>query len=178
MEKLCVLNIGHSENEPGASSADGVTEFDFNSRLAKLIEGKVKKIRVKIVSQTSLRTLPDKINALNPTFTISLHCNAANTLASGTETLCIETSTRSIKLALILQRHLVNCLGLPDRGAKTIGNKDRGGFLLWNLLSPAIIAEPFFIDNPKNLLHAQQNIDALASAYAAGIDEISDLFVD
>lgn len=36
-----ILDVGHSVEEPGAISARGVTEYDFNLRLTKRIEGKL-----------------------------------------------------------------------------------------------------------------------------------------
>jgi N-acetylmuramoyl-L-alanine amidase len=41
-------------------------------------------------------------------------------------------------------------------------------------IAPCVIAEPFFIDNDKDLTRAQADIDGLVQAYADAIDEISE----
>lgn len=176
MNKLCVINVGHSKKSPGAKSSTGITEFSFNDDLAQRIKKLVKNVKIERVYQKTLKHLPDQINALNPSFIISLHCNAFFLKASGTETLYYHLSDRSKQIAAIIQKHLVKHLGLPDR--KTIGIKihDRGGYLLYHTKAPAVICEPFFIDNLDDYFIALNDMDGLAQAYANAIDEISDLF--
>jgi len=50
-------------------------------------------------------------------------------------------------MAKILNTQLVKALGLKDRGIKVKTAEDRGGYLLKNIATPCVIAEPFFIDN-------------------------------
>ena len=176
MSKLCALVIGHKKRSPGAINANSnLSEFDFNEILALRIEKKVQNVEIQRVYRRTYKELPDDINALNPDFIISLHCNAFNGRASGTEVLYYHKSEKSKKMAEILLRHLVEHLKLPNRGIRPKTAEDRGGYLLRYTKAPCVIAEPFFIDNDEDLARAQEDIDGLATAYANAIDEISNV---
>lgn len=175
-KKLCALVIGHKYNSQGAENVDsGITEFIFNENLARLIEEKVEAVQVQRVYRRTLQTLPDDINELRPDFIISLHCNAFNGTASGTEVLYYHKSQMGKRIAGILQHRLVECLGLNDRGAKPKTAEDRGGLLLRATNAPCIIAEPFFIDNDHDLATAQSNLEGLSETYASTIKDISEI---
>ena len=174
MAALCALVIGHKKSSPGAKNLDsGLYEFDFNRQLSGLIEEKVQKADIQTVYRRTYETLPGDINQLNPDFIISLHCNAFDKTASGTEVLYYHKSTKGEEMATILKGHLLGCLGLNDRGIRPKTSEDRGGWLLKYTNAPCIIAEPFFVDNNSDLQKALDNKDALAAAYAAAIDEIA-----
>jgi len=175
-KKLCALVIGHKKSSPGAvNERAGLSEFDFNEDLAIRIEKKVKKTEVQRIYRRTYKELPDDINSLDPDFIVSLHCNAFNGKASGTEVLYYHKSEEGKKIAEILLNHLVEHLKLPDRGIKPKTAEDRGGHLLRYTGAPCLIAEPFFIDNDSDLSRAQEDedIDELAVAYAKAIEEIS-----
>ena len=176
MSILCALVIGHQKEAPGAKSQQGKTEFAFNDDLARRIEKKVKHVKIKRVYRKKYKTLPGDINALNPDFIVSLHCNAFNTTASGTEVIYYHESQKGKQMAEILQDYLVSYLGLPDRGIKSSFDRSRGEYLLKHTKAPAVIVEPFFIDNDHDLYRALENIDGLAQAYVNAIDEIAILF--
>lgn len=170
--KLCALVIGHKKTSPGAvNQSQALTEFEFNDNLAMIIEKKVRRVDVQRVYRRTWKDLPDDINALKPTLIVSLHCNAFNQEASGTEVLYYHKSSKGKRMAEILLGHLVDHLKLKDRGAKARSAEDRGGNLLRYTKAPCVIAEPFFIDNDQDLQRAQDNIDGFASAYATGIEE-------
>jgi len=174
MSKLCALVIGHKKTSPGAVNKNkNLTEFDFNEDLAMKIEKKVNDAEVQRVYRRTYAELPGDIDALDPDFIVSLHCNAFNTTASGTEVLYYHRSEKGRQMAEILQQHLVNQLGLQDRGIKPKSTEDRGGTLLRHTKAPCVIAEPFFIDNDGDLERAQSDIEGLARAYADAIDEVA-----
>jgi N-acetylmuramoyl-L-alanine amidase len=173
-KKLCALVVGHKKSSPGAvNERSGFTEFDFNEDLAIRIEKKVKKTEVQRIYRRTYNELPDDINTLDPDFIISLHCNAFNRRASGTEVLYYHSSDAGRTIAEILQRDLVDFLGLPDRGIKPKTSEDRGGYLLRYTNAPCVIAEPFFIDNDQDLTKAKENLEGLAAVYARSIDEMA-----
>jgi N-acetylmuramoyl-L-alanine amidase len=173
-DKLCALVIGHKKSSPGAvNAASGLTEFDFNEKLALLVEERIEAVRVQRVYRRTWESLPGDINELNPHFIVSMHCNAFNGRTSGTEVLYYHRSQAGMKIAEILQRRLVECLGLPDRGIKPKTAEDRGGLLLCSTHAPCVIAEPFFIDNDQDLARAQANLEGLAASYAAAIEAMS-----
>ena len=176
LKKLCALVIGHKKSSPGAINVNSnLTEFDFNDDLALRIEKKIRNAEVQRIYRRTYKELPDDINALDPDFVVSLHCNAFNGRASGTEALYYHKSENGRRMAEILLNHLVEHLKLPDRGIKPKTVEDRGGPLLRYTKAPCVIAEPFFIDNDSDLARAQEDkdIDELAVAYAKAIEEIS-----
>ncbi len=171
---LCALVIGHKKKSPGAANADAkLNEFYFNDELARKIEAKATNTEIQRVYRRTYESLPDDINELEPDFIVSLHCNAFNGKASGTEVLYYHKSKKGERLAGILLRHLVDHLKLPNRGIKPRTAEDRGGYLLRYTKAPCVIGEPFFIDNNDDLAKAQEDLDGLAAAYAGAIDEFS-----
>ena len=170
--RLCALVIGHKKTSPGAvNPSTGLSEFAFNDELSRLIEQEVQGVAVQRVYRRTLETLPHDLNALSPDFIVSLHCNAFNGRASGTEVLYYHRSHQGRKLAEILLKHLVAHLKLPNRGLKPCTAEDRGGYLLRYTKAPCVIAEPFFIDNDQDLARAQEDKQGLARAYARAIEE-------
>ena len=174
--KLCALVIGHKKTSPGASNKNsGLTEFEFNDSLAQLIEASVTNVRIQRVYRRTYNTLPEDLNQLDPDFIISLHCNAFNTKASGTETLYYHKSVKGKKIAEILNDNFVSALGLKDRGVKGKSVEDRGGFLLKTTKAPCVIAEPFFIDNDQDLDTVEANHTELVQAYSNSIEAIAEV---
>jgi len=172
--KKCALVIGHKKSSPGASNkSSGTTEFAFNDELAIEIEAEVSGVDVQRVYRRTYNSLPGDINELNPDFIVSLHCNAFDGKATGTEVLYYHRSVKGKLMAEILKDHLVNALGLKDRGVKPKTAEDRGGYLLKNTAAPCVIAEPFFIDNDGDLKVAADKRKKLVKAYAEGIKAIA-----
>lgn len=178
---LCALVVGHRKSARGAVSADkSVTEFDFNSELAKDIKKRVNKARVRIVfrdnTPNGLSKLPAKINAIGPNLILSLHCNAFNNKATGSETLYFHSSKRGKKLASIVQKQLLGALELKNRKIRAKKDGDRGASVLKFTHAPCVICEPFFIDNDRDLEVALRRRKSLAAAYARAIDNAAQEF--
>lgn len=175
MKKLCALVIGHKKNSPGAINENaGLNEFDFNEDLAIRVEKKIQSTNIQRVYRRTYNELPGDINLLNPKFVVSLHCNAYDGSASGTEVLYYHRSETGKRIAQVLQRYLLEFLGLRDRGIRARTTEDRGGYLLHYTNAPCIIAEPFFIDNNQDLAKAREDLDGLATTYAAAIDKMAE----
>lgn len=179
---ICALVVGHRKRARGATGKHGgekISEWDFNRKLAASVAEQSTLAEVLIVfrddTSDGYAKLPGKINRLNPKFIVSLHANAADGVAGGTETLYYHTSTQGKKLAGIVQKHLLAALGLSDRKLKQRESRDRGGTLLAGTNAPAVIAEPFFIDNASDLARAISRKEILATEYAAAIDEYAAL---
>ena len=86
--KKCALVIGHKKSSPGAvNETSNVSEFSFNDLLSIDIESEVKDVIVQRIYRRTYQNLPDDINEYKPDFTISLHCNAFDKTATGTEVL-------------------------------------------------------------------------------------------
>lgn len=173
------LIVGHKPTSKGAGSIEkGIYEFDFNSQLASLIAERliIKGFNPIIIYRDTYSGLPDKVNEINPDIAISLHCNAFNGKASGSEVLYHHTSKKGKQLAQLLQSEIVRVMSESDRGIKPIdydhkGNQgDRGGWLVEKTSMPVVIAEPFFIDNFASLNKALTRMKFLAEAYAVAVD--------
>jgi N-acetylmuramoyl-L-alanine amidase len=173
-KKLCALVIGHHPDKPGAVNAKtGINEFQFNKELALRIEHAAENVRIQKIFRSSYEELPGDINSLNPDFIISLHCNAFDNIASGTEVLYCHCSEKGKNLAVILLNHLVKHLDLRNRGIVPRKEGELGYNILCKTNAPCVIAEPFFISNDSDLARAQSDLDGLAIAYAKAIEEIA-----
>ena len=169
----CVLVPGHNIDSQGAENdSAGTTEYFFNSKLASRIKALVKDVEISTVYERTHRELPQQVNVEKPDFVISLHCNASDTKTSGTEILCYKDSIEGNRISEIVRRKIIHALNLRDRGIKEITEDERGGYFLKNTNAPAIIVEPFFIDNDSDYQHAENSFEELAQAYAASIEEI------
>ena len=98
---------------------------------------------------------------------ISIHCNAANTVAKGTETLIYNQGGSSEILANCIQDQIVDSLNTIDRGIKVRPELT----VLKRTHMPAVLVELAFIDNDEeaNLLINRQ--DDFAKAIARGITD-------
>jgi len=177
--KRIALIIGHSSKSPGATNDKyGVSEYEFNKPVAHSVAEKLKLEGfdpVIIYRDCSYSDLPIKVNLTNADIAISLHCDAFDEDPHGSETLYYNGSSKGELLAHCMQREVVKCLDLKDRGVKSCvaaheGKAgDRGGHLLKGTKMPCVIVEPFFIDSDSSLELAQYKFEGLAEAYTAGV---------
>ena len=176
-KRRVVLLAGHEPARPGASSVDGTTEYDFNSRLAGLVQarlergGLVDSIRIERAA-TGYARLPEAIDRYLPLFAVELHFNAGG--GSGTETLHWHRSPRGKVLAGLVQAACVEALGLRDRGLQPCAADDRGGYLLGHTRCVCVIAEPFFGDNARDWRRANERLAVLADALACAIERAAE----
>lgn len=176
MKKIALV-VGHSDRSRGACNKIGLCEYDYNKELADLISSLLVTLGEYdpvVVYRDTYRDLPNKINEIEPNLIISLHCNAFNTKASGTETLYHHRSSMGREFAKIVQASMVEILGLPDRGIKSKTSEDRGGYLLRYTHAPCLILEPFFIDNDDDLQCGLGLKIELAEAIAGSIKKFTE----
>ncbi len=166
-----VLIIGHKKNSPGACDKDQERcEFAFNEALANDVKDKIGDDHdVLIVYRKTYKELPWDVNILYPDLVVSLHCNAYNTKASGTEVLYYKNSKRGKKIAQIFQDYLMSVLGLRDRKIRGKGTEDRGGYILRYTNAPCVLLEPFFIDNDNDYAVVMDKYDDFVVAIAQSI---------
>jgi len=173
--KIAIV-IGHSYNSQGAKNDNNdKTEFSFNETVASDLAQNLTKAGIdhEIVYRDKYANLPEKINALNPSHIVSLHCNAFNGSATGTEMLYYHSSVSSKRMAELFQVNVCSALGLKDRGILPRHSEDRGGFLLASTNAPCIICEPFFIDNDNDYKIVEEKYDLLIDAYTLSIIQLS-----
>lgn len=98
---------------------------------------------------------------------VSLHCNAFNTEAKGTEVECYRVNTQSGTLANCIQGQIVRSLGTVDRGIK-----ERPDLVVLRCTEmPAVLVEMAFIDNDADAALLTQRSDDFARAIARGITD-------
>lgn len=162
---------GHSIDKPGAYNDKlGISEHDVVMDIATkmLKKEKDKSLSLILTSRNSYSKLPDELNYLRPDFIISLHLNAFNSEAQGTETLYYEKSSASELLAELTQKELLR-LGYNDRGIKAKKRSDRGGHMLINTAKPCVIVEPFFIDSIETEEEMNENAEIVSDLLLSAI---------
>jgi N-acetylmuramoyl-L-alanine amidase len=98
---------------------------------------------------------------------VSIHCNAANGRARGTETLICGAGGRAEQLAECIQRQIVESLGTMDRGLK-----ERPGLIVLRATDmPAVLVELAFIDNDEDAELLMTRQDDFARAIARGVTD-------
>lgn len=174
-KKRCALVIGHENESLGVPNIKrNVSEFEFNEQLYRLVEKKVKHTVIYRIFRNLHTEFPVDINEVDPDFIISLHCNAGDEKASGTEVLYYHKSKTGKRIAEILIKYLVEYLGLPDRDAKLKTADDECGLLLGYSTAPCVIVKSFFMENDVDVTRALENLEGLADAFAKAIDEVSE----
>ena len=166
------LNPGHAPNgnpDPGACGC-GLRECDVAKSVADLVEYYLVAAGVEVVGNMQdddLGAITGTANESDADIFVSIHCNAANSMAYGTEVLVYPGSTCGRQLGNCIQRQIVDSLDTTDRGLK-----DRPG--LWVLKStdmPAVLVELAFIDNEDDAALLRDNQDDFARAIARGVTD-------
>lgn len=181
--KKCALVVGHKPDKAGACNKKyRICEFELTNNLVDSImeslrdsvdpDGGIELIKV---LRKRYGDLPFEINNLNPDFIVSFHANAFDEKVSGTETLYCYGSSRGEKVAKTFQRNMVTALELPDRGIIPKREKERGGHLLRYTEAPAVILEPFFIDNDSDFEKFRFKEQLFISAIQKSLFEVADI---
>lgn len=180
------INPGHDiKYDSGAVNPDsGMRECDVAVTIGSLV-GKYLEAagcEVKMLQSDNLyndSSYPDRqdesvcgsANAWTADVFVSIHCNAANGDAKGTETLVYPNSPESNKLAQCIQSQIVNSLGTVDRGLKERPNL----CVLKNTYMTAVLVETAFIDNADDAELLANNQDEFARAIARGVTDYQNL---
>ena len=173
------LNPGHSPNgepDPGACNRiTGLRECDVAKEITDLVEGYLKAAGVEVVGSLQSDELYDVVNmsnALDADVFISIHCNAFNEAANGTEVWHYHTSRLGKQLAKCIQRQIVDSLGTTDRGVKgAVPHTDTSLYVLNCTDAVAVLVECAFIDNPSDEELLRNRQDDFARAIARGVTD-------
>lgn len=111
-------------------------------------------------------TVTETANEWGADIFVSIHCNAANTEARGTEVECYGGGAGE-QLAQCIQSQIVNSLGTVDRGVKY----DPKLLVLKYTDMPAVLVEMAFIDNDSEALLLSEHADDFARAIARGVTD-------
>lgn len=188
MEKRVALCVGHSRlvgtrAEGGALSVTGVSEWEFNCRLARLIAEELHDahdISALVIDRyqggsygSAMAWLAKTLRAEGDIdLAVELHFNAADGKARGHEWLHWSGSAKGKRAAL--EMHLAFSRTyppsqIPARGVKAKTGADRGAGFLQATHCPAVIAEPFFGDNKDDWKLAKDFPNSIARTIARGI---------
>ena len=170
------LNAGHAPDgnpDPGACGW-GLRECDVAKSVADLVEKHLVAAGVEVtgnLQSDSLEEVVDVSNESEADLFISIHCNACNGNARGTEVWYYHRSAYGELLADCIRNQIVDTLGTADRGSKGAKPGVNGLYVLSNTGATAVLVELAFIDNEDDaqLLCSQQ--DEFARAIARGVTD-------
>ena len=172
------LNPGHAPNgepDPGASNRiTKLRECDVAKNIADLVEKYLVAAGVEVVGKLQSDSLSAVVNASDSSGAdvfISIHCNAFNEMANGTEVWYYHTSKNGKRLAECIQRQIVASLATTNRGAKPAVPGESGLYVLTNTDAVAVLVETAFIDNPSDEEILRTRQDDFARAIARGVTD-------
>ena len=170
------LNPGHAPNgnpDPGACGC-GLRECDVAKSVADLVADYLKMAGVEVVGSLQSDSLHEVVSASNRADAevfISIHCNACNGSANGTEVWHFYGSGEGEKLADCIQNQIVDALGTVDRGVKGAKPGVNGLYVLSNTDAVAVLVELAFIDNESDAALLRERKDDFARAIARGVTD-------
>ena len=185
------LNPGHDlKYDSGAVNPDsGMRECDVAAEVGARVKGYLEAVGIEceLMQSDNLAptaagrsdfadrqglTVTETANESGADLFISIHCNAANGAAQGTETFAYSAdSGEGSKLAECIQNQIVNALGTVDRGVKS----GPGLLVLKYTDMPAVLVELGFIDNDEDADLLANKRDEFARAIARGVTDYQNL---
>ncbi|MEY3576882.1 MAG: hypothetical protein RL394_465 [Bacteroidota bacterium] len=173
---VVVLDAGHGGTDPGAKSAAGDKEADLNLQLVKRILALNKNPHIKFeLSRYKDEFLKVQDRTLfatdkNADLFVSVHINASpNTNINGLQILCPKKETaaytQSATLGSLMKSSLEGFFGSTE-----VKTRAQGIWVLDKSLIPAVIIQPGFISNEKDLAILKTRQDEIASKILQGIE--------
>lgn len=179
-----MIDPGHGGKFAGAVGPNGVQEKDVTLAIAKRLESDLVDLGMEVRMTRSedvhlaenlrddLKARVDLANNWPAELFISIHANANDSpAANGTETYhSRQASDRSKTLAKLVQKSMIEDVGLRDRGVKA-----SDFYVIKNTTMPAILVETAFVSNPAE--EAKLNDPAVQAQFAAAIAKgVGDFF--
>ena len=161
------INSGHCIGVDAGACGNGLQEADVALNISKRVQAYLQAVGydVKLFYFDGLQQICDDANAFDADLFVSIHCNAANGTARGTETF-YSGSDEGRKLAESIQAQIVSKVGTVDRGVKL-----KGFYVIKYTNMPAVLVETAFIDNEKDAALLVAREDDFARAIACGITD-------
>lgn len=165
--KICI-NGGHYPGLDCGAVGDRLQEADVTRVLMHSVAGYLAAVGYEVieVQEYELYDITNAANAWGADLFVSIHCNAANKRARGTETFCHYGSIAGRKLAACIQAQLVQSIPTKDRGVK-----EAGFYVIKHTNCPAVLVETAFIDNWEDENFLIYNTEDIAKAIARGITD-------
>lgn len=161
------INPGHGGADCGAVG-NGLKERDVVLNIGRRVENYLRAVGydVKLFQYDGLAEICADANAFGADLFVSIHCNAATGKAQGAETYHYYGSNDSRRLAVLIQRQIVNSIAVFNRGVK------EAGFAVLNGTNmPAVLVETAFIDNAADAKLLVEHEDDFARAIARGVTD-------
>ena len=161
------INPGHGGNDPGACGF-GCNERDIVLGIGKLTQQYLDAVgfHTRLLQFDGLDEIVDAANFFDADIFISIHCNAFNGVAHGTESFYFYGSKAGARLAACINNQITDTIPLVNRGVKTAGF-----YVLANTFMPAALVETAFIDSPQDFDLLKFRQDDFARAIACGISD-------
>ena len=163
------INPGHDINlDSGAvNPVYGTRECDVARDAGKMLARYLETVgcEVRTLQDDDLGLVCAESNNWGADVFVSLHCNAFNTVARGTETLY--KSFNGQQLAQCIQGQIINSINTVDRGVK----KRDGLWVLNGTDAVAVLVEMAFIDNEYDHSLLTNDLDTIVRAIARGITD-------
>jgi N-acetylmuramoyl-L-alanine amidase len=163
------INPGHDiDLDSGAVNPNyGTRECDVARNAGKMLARYLQTAgcEVRTLQSDDLGLVCETSNEWGADIFVSLHCNAFNTVARGTETLY--KSYNGQQLAQLIQDQIINSINTVDRGIK----KRDDLWVLNGTDAVAVLVEMAFIDNDEDLEILNNNLDTIVRAIARGITD-------
>ena len=139
-----VVNGGHEPNVDSGAVGSRSTEADITQKLMLLVSAYLEKAgcEVMAVQTADLAEICNVTNRWGADILVSIHCNAFNQKAKGTETFAYYGSREGDSLAHHIQSQIVTSLATTNRGVK-----EAGFYVLKHTKCTAVLVETAFIDN-------------------------------
>ena len=179
------INPGHDlDYDSGAVNADGTRECDIAAEIGARVKMYLEAVGIECTLMQSDNLAPtyagrseypdrqgetvtECANNWGADLFISIHCNAANGNARGTEVEIYQSGGASELLAHCIQDQIVNSLGTIDRGVKEMLQL----LVLRYTDMPAVLVETAFIDNDDDCALLKDRTDEFARAIARGVTD-------
>lgn len=160
------INAGHYPGLDSGAVGARVTEAAVTLTIGKAVAEYLANVGYEtlFIQENELADICDKANDWGAELFVSIHCNAANGRAYGTETFCYYGSRLGSSLAHQIQSQIVNSIGTEDRGVK-----EAGFYVLRYTDCPAVLVECAFIDNYLEETLLIEKTDDFARAIARGV---------
>lgn len=163
------INPGHDiDLDSGAVNPNyGTRECDVARNAGKMLARYLQTAgcEVRTLQSDDLGLVCETSNEWGADIFVSLHCNAFNAVARGTETLY--KSYNGQQLAQLIQDQIINSINTVDRGIK----KRDDLWVLNGTDAVAVLVEMAFIDNDEDLEILNNDLDTIVRAIARGITD-------
>lgn len=175
------INPGHdTKYDSGAvNPINGMREADVVKEVGELVVDYLSAVGYQVLSRQSDNlyydtpyadrdvSVVDEANSWGADVFVSIHCNAANQIAKGTEVEVYRYGSKANDLADCIQAQIVTSLDTVDRGVKERPNL----LVLKHTDMPSVLVELAFIDSDSDADLLKNNRDDFARAVARGITD-------